>query len=235
MTKTRNELIARLWRGEDPLSNAPVLPKDAVGWPSSQHRYLTEAVSELRPRIIVEVGVWKGVSSIVMAHRAKQLGLDCALIAVDTWLGTVEQFRREPGCGAMQTLNGYPQIYFTFLSNLVHYDVAEFVVPVPLDSVNASVLAQKEGIQADIIHIDGGHDYLSVKHDLISWWPILAPGGVLLGDDYYTNGQWPGVRKAFDEHFESTVGVWRGQRAIEHDGGKCRLYKPRAYAQVNFT
>ena len=103
MTAVRDDLIRTLWRGEDPLANAPRLARDAVGWPSSQHRYLTEAVSELRPRLVVEVGVWKGVSCIVMAHRAKQLGLDCAVIAVDTWLGTAEQFRRDPGCGEMTT------------------------------------------------------------------------------------------------------------------------------------
>jgi predicted O-methyltransferase YrrM len=221
MTAVRDDLIRTLWRGEDPLANAPRLARDAVGWPSSQHRYLTGAVSELRPRLVVEIGVWKGVSCIVMAHRAKQLGLDCAVIAVDTWLGTAEQFRRDPGCGEMTTLHGYPQVYFTFLSNLKHYDVADIVVPVPLDSTNAAVLIRQEGLSADLVHIDAGHDYMSVKNDLILWWPALAPGGILIGDDYYTDGNWPGVRQAFDEFF---------RRPLEHEGGKCRVRKPRMSA-----
>jgi hypothetical protein len=71
---------------------------------------------------------------------------------------------------------------------------------------------------ADVIHIDAGHDYRSVKTDLQIWWPLLRPGGILIGDDYITDDHnpWPGVRQAFDEAFGS---------ALEHDGGKCRVRK----------
>ena len=44
----------------------------------------------MRPRIVVEVGVFKGVSVMFMGRRIRELGLDCAIIAIDTWLGSAE-------------------------------------------------------------------------------------------------------------------------------------------------
>lgn len=36
----------------------------------------------------------------------------------------------------------------------------------------------------DFIHIDADHSYKAVLADLRAWWPRLAPGGCLSGDDY---------------------------------------------------
>lgn len=41
--------------------------------------------------------------------------------------------------------------------------------------------------------------YESTKHELVHMYPRLAPGGVLIIDDY---GTWQGSRKATDEYFE---------------------------------
>ncbi|MBV8523326.1 MAG: class I SAM-dependent methyltransferase, partial [Acetobacteraceae bacterium] len=56
-------------------------------------------------------------------------------------------------------------------------------------------------VKVDLVHLDGGHDYRSVMADLQAWWPLVRPGGILIGDDYNTNGVWPEVRQAFDEFF----------------------------------
>jgi hypothetical protein len=218
MTAIRDELIAKIWDGRDPFVGAPVLPWDGRGYKTSGHRYLTEVVDTVRPRIIVEVGVWLGVSVIVMGKRVRELNLDCAIIAVDTWLGSAEHMTGINTKIGFPRLHGYPQIYFTFLSNCVHDRQHGHIVPLPLDSVNAYEVLKHHNIVADVIHLDAGHDYRSVKTDLEVWWPMLRPGGVLIGDDYYPGSKWwPGVRQAFDEVFGS---------AIEHDTGKCRVRKP---------
>jgi hypothetical protein len=50
------------------------------------------------------------------------------------------------------------------------------------------------------------------------WWPLLAVGGILIGDDYHPNAEsWPEVRRAFQDFFKTTE--------IENSGGKCLLRK----------
>ena len=35
-----------------------------------------------------------------------------------------------------------------------------------------------------MIYTDAGHDYDAVLSDLLRWWPILRPGGVMVIGDY---------------------------------------------------
>ncbi|HYW73193.1 MAG TPA: TylF/MycF/NovP-related O-methyltransferase, partial [Pyrinomonadaceae bacterium] len=42
--------------------------------------------------------------------------------------------------------------------------------------------------------------YQSTRHELTHLFPRLAPGGVLIIDDY---GHWQGARRAVDEYFET--------------------------------
>lgn len=116
--------------------------------------------------------------------------------------------------------NGYPTVYETFLANVVADGCEQYIVPIPLNSVNASHIVVSAALQVDVIHLDASHDFNSVTLDLGLWWRTLRPGGALIGDDYYTDGRWPDVRRAFDAFFTRS--------AIEHSDGKCRLYKREA-------
>jgi len=49
---------------------------------------------------------------------------------------------------------------------------------------------------------------------------VLAPGGLLIGDDYSTTGQFPTVRQAFDDFFGAL-----GFAGLENEDGKCRIRK----------
>ncbi|MDJ0766392.1 MAG: hypothetical protein QNJ97_25685 [Myxococcota bacterium] len=77
------------YHGFDPSSWKP----DSQGW-NSIHIGLIQAVNAVRPKTIVEVGVWKGSSLIHMAKKVKKMGIDCEIIAVDTWLGSPERVLR---------------------------------------------------------------------------------------------------------------------------------------------
>jgi hypothetical protein len=76
-------------------------------------------------------------------------------------------------------------------------------------------------VQVDLLHLDGGHDYGSVMADLQAWWPLVRRGGMLIGDDYNTNGVWPEVRQAFDEFFSQ-----HRLTPFEIAPPKCRIRKP---------
>ncbi len=215
-------VIDRLWRGSDPFADFPAerYETDTQGW-GSQHRYLTDAIDAFSPRVVVEIGVWKGASTMTMARRMKERSLDGVVIAVDTWLGSYDHWVSDEWRASLRFEHGYPALFGTFMANIVKSGLTEYVVPLPLDSINAAHVLRHFGIRADVIHIDGGHEYEAVSGDLQVWWELLKPGGVLIGDDYDRGGSWPGVRRAFDEFFNAL-----GLFPFEHEGGKCRILKP---------
>lgn len=217
----RAAVVARLWRGHDPFDmvagNDP--QPDLQGW-GSTHAYLTSAHETLKPRMIVEVGAWKGASVVTMAAKQRALGLDGVTVAVDTWLGSWDHWLDERWFAELGREHGYPSLYRKFMNNVVASGLRDYVVPLPLDSLNAAEIVKRAGLTADLIHVDGAHDYDSVIADLRAWWPVLRPGGLLIGDSYYPATHWPGVKQAFDEFFARRV-----SRPLENASGKCRVWK----------
>jgi hypothetical protein len=221
MSTMRAEIIAKVWHGRDPFSE--VLPgtyqMDLQGW-GQHHRYLTETISHVRPAIVIEVGVWKGASTVKMASRIKELGIDSVVIGVDTWLGSWEHWLDKRCFDTLCFESGRPQLMRKFMQNVVASGLCDYVIPLPLDSNNAWYILDRYKIRPDMIHLDAGHDYNAVMNDLRLWWPTIRHGGVLIGDDYCNVG-FPGVRKAFDEFFGAL-----DLTPIEHVAGKCRISKP---------
>lgn len=219
MTAMRDALLATLWRGRDPYAGFPrhLYERDTQGW-GSQHPYLAELGEA---RLIVEVGVWKGASTIAMASLLRERGVDGVVLAVDTWLGAVDHWIKDKWFDQLGFDHGYPSLARKFLANIIAAELTGHVLPLPLDSINAAALLAHHGIAVDAIHLDGGHEYGSVAADLRAWWPLLKPGGLLIGDDYGIDGKWPGVRKAFDEFLDA-----QDISEIEHRHGKCRVTKP---------
>lgn len=221
----RAQLIQRIYRGRDPFESFPAGPYalDLQGW-HSEHPYLTEAIDQLRPSLVAEIGVWKGGSTLTMARRIRELGLDGVVIAIDTWLGAWNHWEEDEWFFSTLALDhGYPMLVRTFMTNVIKLGMTDQVVPLPLDSLNAARVLRDFGFRPQVIHIDGAHDYESVSADLRVWWELLTPGGILIGDDYFTEGHWPEVRQAFDDFFGA-----RGLTPFEFGGGKCRIRKPPA-------
>lgn len=222
MTAVKTAIVERLHRGVDPLQGFPpnLIKVDLQGW-NSEHPYLLRAIEEVGANLILELGVWKGRSVIFMAQELQRRELDAAVIAVDTWLGSREHWVRDHHFPHLGLMHGHPTLYLQFLGNILHTGVQDYVVPLPLDSLNAALVIRHFQIVPGVIHLDGGHEYETVLADLNAWWPVLSPGGVFIGDDYYTDGQWPGVIQAYGDFFGAL-----GFGEIEHQHGKCWIRKP---------
>lgn len=220
---TRRALLDALWHGRDPFAAPPedLRPRDLQGW-RSVHPYLDEAVTTFRPDVVVEVGAWKGASTLHLARTMAAHDVDGTVIAVDTWLGAVDHWADADLFAELATEHGYPSLYRTFLANVLHEGLADRVVPLPLDSVNAAELMRLRGVSADVIHLDAGHEEASVAADLRAWWPVLRPGGLFVADDYdRLGGRFPGVTRAVDAFCAQAgvAGPWSHR-------GKCKFLKP---------
>ncbi len=67
-----DELRAKIWQGQNPFSDLPPgHAVDAQGWGGSEHPLLAEGIEKLRPRVVIEIGVWKGASAIFMAKKLR--------------------------------------------------------------------------------------------------------------------------------------------------------------------
>jgi predicted O-methyltransferase YrrM len=174
----------------------PAMAEDRQGW-NSQHPALAEIIQKARPDIVIDVGVWKGASTIFLAELMKRSGIDGAVIAVDSFLGNVEHWDPNSGfAGLIPHRFGRPLLYEQFLSNVMRAGAQDRIVPLPQTTAIAGALLGRIGVQAGLIHVDASHEYDDVLRDARIYWDILAPGGFLVGDDY--NQDWPGVMKAAD-------------------------------------
>lgn len=193
-------------------------PSDLQGW-GSQDTIFLDIMSTLKPKLIVEVGSWKGASAIHMAQLAKALRLNSRIICVDTWLGSVEHVlgRRPEWRESLQFRHGFPSLYFTFLANVVRAGVSDRIVPLANSSDNAALILKAKNIAPDLVYLDGAHEEDAVYRDLHHYWNLLTPNGALIGDDY----SWDGVRRAV-ERFSAENGLdidargdkfvlWRGK------------------------
>lgn len=163
---------------------------DLQGW-SSTSLVFERVIAGLKPKVLIEVGVWKGCSTVVMAQHCLNNTQDFEIVAIDTFLGCKGIWF---DCGIPRIL-GKPILFDIFLSNICHLNLQKFITPFPMDSTNAALILQELGVRADLIYIDGSHDYTSVSQDLRSYLPLLRSGGILLGDD----ADHPPVNKAFND------------------------------------
>lgn len=150
---------------------------DLSGW-HSDHDFFRQIIEEVRPKVIVEVGSWKGASACTMAKLTEELRTE--IYCVDTWLAGYEHWVTEED-NILQRKFGMPQIYFQFLANLYPADFANRIYPIQQTSTNGARILKALGIEPDLIYIDGSHLLQDVYQDLEYYWPLA--GKVMFGDD----------------------------------------------------
>ena len=139
-------------------------PEDLQGW-SYDDELFEEIILKVQPQVIIEVGTWKGASAAHMGRLVKKHSLACKIVCVDTWLGSPEHFlvseefadRRE----SLRMKNGYPQLYYTFLANMMRQSLQDIVIPLPMTSMNGAIILKAINVIADFIYLDAAHDYAS--------------------------------------------------------------------------
>lgn len=205
MTQVASKVMTAIY-GQDVWSDfTPIeTTDDPQGW-NGNHPSLGRLVTTERSRIVIDVGAWKGQSTITLARAMKSASIDGCVIAVDTFLGSFEHWiagrpnavlKMSPD-ELFKRPHGMPNLFQMFMSNVWKAGLQDYVVPLPQVSGTAARLIKFLGIAASVIHIDAGHEYEEVSRDIRDYWNILEVGGYMIGDDY--QDMWPGVVQAAGE------------------------------------
>ena len=160
------------------------LEVDLQGW-GTNTSFLNQLIDEIKPTLIIEVGSWKRVSAIDMGKYIRKVKLGCEILCVDTWLGSIEHMNYPP------VKNGYPQIYFQFLKNVIAHNLCDIIVPFPNTSSIAAQWLYKHNITPNLVYLDGSHNEEDVLYDIEHYYELIDHG-ILCGDDY----KWIGVEYA---------------------------------------
>ena len=169
----------------EPYASIKVLSEYSFGWYANAQE-IENLFSQHEINVVIEVGSWIGggstkhIGELLKSRRGK-------LYAVDTWLGNVTQ---QPGQCHFQDI--LPKVYQQFLSNMVHWDLTDVVVPIRMKSLEA---AKALRVKPDLIYIDADHSTEAVYQDLTAWYPFVKKGGILCGDDW----TWDSVRAAVEK------------------------------------
>jgi hypothetical protein len=165
-------------------------------------------VDVLRPRRIVELGTYNGVSYSALCQAVKMLDLTTSCYAVDTWHGDEQSGFYEEN------------VYREFAAFHDHrYSAFSHLVRSSFDDA----LARFEQGSIDLLHIDGLHTYEAVRHDYESWLPKLSVNAIILLHDTNTRERNFGVFRLWNEisveklHFNFLHGHGLGVLGAGHD------------------
>ena len=125
------------------------------------------------PGVTLEIGSFKGLATVALAYGARHGGHD-RVHTVDPHTGD----RQDLEARAADALSSETD----FRRNLERAGLAGEVVAYTMTSDELSSRWSAGRIR--VLFVDGWHSYDAVASDLRNWVPRLAPGGVIVVDDY---------------------------------------------------
>ncbi|HEV3344269.1 MAG TPA: class I SAM-dependent methyltransferase, partial [Pirellulales bacterium] len=149
----------------------PNVPPNQHGWLDSSTKEVLASVLNDETRLVLELGAWLGQSTRFIADQAPA----AVVITVDHWRGSPEH-QHDP---EVQPL--LPALYETFLTNCWAY--RDRIIPLRMMVSEALEEINRRGIKPQVVYLDAGHSYDSVKTDL-SRVRLLFPDTIIVGDDW---------------------------------------------------
>ncbi len=174
-----------------------------------------DLIHALRPKTVVELGVFWGGSFFVFCQAVKAAGCSTICHAVDTWEGDSQAGKLEEE--TYQQFMEQCSAHFADITKVMRMRFEQALDSFPDGSI-------------DLLHIDGFHTYEAVREDYERWAPKVSPSGVILFHDVkvVNEEQKFGVKRFWNElkqdrlHFE-----------MENEFGLGVLYNGKSIAPEN--
>lgn len=141
-------------------------------------------LSLVRPRLLVELGTYTGVSYCALCQAVHELQLGTSCFGIDTWAGDAHTGQYDDE--VFESLHHYHEPLYGHFSRLVRStfdDAARHFA-------DASI---------DLLHIDGLHTYDAIWHDFDTWLPKMSNSGIMLIHDTSVREKDFGVWRFWDE------------------------------------
>lgn len=162
-----------------------------------------QLILEKKPNLIIELGSYLGWSSITMAKICKENNINCKILCVDTWLGSIEHWRKDR-CNTLHKYdffeNGISSMFDEFCKNVISHGVQDYIISLPNTTDMIYKYLTHFDIKSDLIYVDASHEYDDVLKDLTLYYNLLNEGGYIFGDDVC----WVDVNRAAIE-FSKTI------------------------------
>jgi len=175
-------------------------------WHPEKQKAIREAIVRVKgiPGDIVECGVFRGGGTLLMAQTLKELGLNKQIHAFDSFEGMPEATVADqmPDGKVEYTRGVLSQTSLEFVQNrLREAGVSDLVVLYKGYFENTLPNAIKPEVRFALVIIDCDQ-YAGTRFCLQTLYEFVSPGGLVILDDYYLDGETfdtPGVKKAVDE------------------------------------
>jgi len=159
-------------------------------------------IKDIKPKTIIEVGSFLGYSAVNMGKICKENDLNTKILCIDTWLGshehwTIDNHKYLENYDYFE--NGISSMYDRFIQIVLSHNLENNIIPLPNTSYNMYHILKNLNITGDLIFVDGEHSAKGVYEDLINYWQLLNPGGVLFGDDFTWSSVKEGCKKFSNE------------------------------------
>ena len=152
------------------------------GWCSEfKAAVLIDFVLMLKPKKIVEIGVFGGKSLVPMAFALKALGSG-VIVGVDPW-------DNKESAQGMEGVNKdwWSGIDHQAILNGLNKKIKEFNLQSHIELVRATSKNAPAITDIGILHIDGNHSEETSLIDVLKWVPLVSKGGLIIFDDLNWN------------------------------------------------
>lgn len=159
------------------------------GWCSTNKAsILMDFIFMLKPKTIVEIGVWGGKSLIPMAFALKANNQG-KIYGIDPW-DTQASIQGMEG----QNKNWWGSVDHSQIYNGLTKQIELLKLNSQIELIKKTSKAAPAISSIDLLHIDGNHSDEASYLDVQKWVPLVAQGGLIVFDDI----NWKTTKRAVD-------------------------------------